>query len=247
MAASTVPPNTPPLSHHDTSPYVLAVISHKGGTGRTTLAMALAWLWGQRGFNVTLVDADPVNAASIVAAGPSGVCPWTNVNLVIAHNGEAHIPLGQDVVIIDTPAATEPLAQKVLNLANGVIVCCLADSLALYTLPAATQAIQKACTTRPDLELLGIVVNLFDEADDAQVRCLSFIRDARGGLFVEPPVPRCQDLSDWPLTPGSDLPDGVARPSLATLADTFSEMIAEAGWKQFAERKGGQRAYAAHR
>ena len=114
MAASTVPPNHQPLSLQDPSPYVLAVISHKGGTGRTTLAMALAWLWGQRGLNVTLVDADPVKAASIVAAGASGVCPWTNVNLVIAHDGEAAIPLGQDIVILDTPAATEPLVQKVL-------------------------------------------------------------------------------------------------------------------------------------
>ena len=63
----------------DSPPYVLAVTSHKGGTGRTTLACGLAWLWGQRGLNVCLVDADPVKAAVLVAAGPDGICPWANV------------------------------------------------------------------------------------------------------------------------------------------------------------------------
>ena len=31
-------------------PFVLAIGSHKGGTGRTTTACALAWLWGQVDF-----------------------------------------------------------------------------------------------------------------------------------------------------------------------------------------------------
>ena len=240
MADSTVSPT-------DLSPYVLAVVSHKGGTGRTTVAMALAWLWGQQGFNVTLVDADPVKAASLVAAGSSSVCPWSNVNLVVAHQGEATIPLGQDVVIFDTPVITESLAQKVLRKANGVAICCLADSLSLSTLPAATRAIQTARLGNPGLELLGILVNRFDDADDSQKRCLSLLRGGRGGLLIDPPIPTCPDLCDWPLTPGSDLADGIAYSSLQTIAETLREMIAEAGWTKFAVRKGDQRAYATHR
>ena len=60
-------------------PYVLAVASHKGGTGRTTAALALAWLWGRAGRRVTLADADPARAAGLVARGPSGECDWPNV------------------------------------------------------------------------------------------------------------------------------------------------------------------------
>ena len=53
-------------------PFVLAIGSHKGGTGRTTTACALAWLWGHAGFRVTIVDADPVRAAGLIAlAGPA--------------------------------------------------------------------------------------------------------------------------------------------------------------------------------
>lgn len=224
----------------DNPPYVLAVTSHKGGTGRTTLACGLAWLWGQRGLNVCLVDADPVKAAVLVAAGPDGCCSWANVALVSARTGGARVPPGQDIVIIDSPPATEPLAQKVFGRANGVIICSLADSLALNTLPAATRAVREARQGNPDLALLGIAVNVFNPADVNQSRCLSMLRGARGGLFVEPPIPARPELRDWPLSPGSDLPEGPSRVALRALADTFRDHIADAGWTQVASRRGVQ-------
>jgi cellulose biosynthesis protein BcsQ len=220
------------------TPYILAVTSHKGGTGRTTLALALAWLWGQRGFAVTLIDADPIKAASLVAFGPGGFCPWDNVNVIVARQGVARIPPKQDIIIIDTPPATEPLAQKVFQKANGVIICSLADSLALNTLPAATKAVIEAQATNETMDLLGIVVNIFNPADLAQTRCLSLLRGAPGGLFVEPPIPLRSELREWPRQPGSNLPDSPAMPSLRSLADTFRDQMAEAGWDRLARRKG---------
>lgn len=227
-------------------PYVLALTSHKGGTGRTTLALALAWLWGQRGLKVALVDADPVQAALLVACGPTG-CRWANVTTVPAAGGSASVPAGHDVVVIDTPPATEPLAQSVFRKADGVVVCCLADPLALGTLPAATRAVREARGANPDLELLGIVVNAFNPTDLGQTRCLSLLRGAPGGLFVEPPVPARAELRDWPLAPGSDLPDGPARGPLRALADTFRDRIAEAGWPRFATPTRDARALATRR
>ncbi len=216
-------------------PYVLAVTSHKGGTGRTTFACGLAWAWGQRGLTVALVDADPVRAAALVA-GRDGVCPWPNVTLVVADRGVLRVGKGFDAIVIDAPPATEPLAQKVFAKADGVVICSLADSLALTTLPAATRAVREARAANPDLDLLGIVVNLYSPADVAQARCLSLLRGAKGGLFVEPPVPARPEVRAWPLAPGSDLPDGPARAAVRTLSDTFRDTIAEAGWPQFARR-----------
>lgn len=225
-------------------PYILTVTSHKGGTGRTTLACALAWLWGQRGLKVTLIDADPVRAASLVAAGVDGQCHWPNVTLVMAKAGGASIPHEQHAVIIDSPPATEPLAQKVFARAHGVVICSLADSLALNTLPAATRAIREARDGNPDLALLGIAVNCFNSSDLAQTRCLSLLRGARGGLFLEPPIPYRPELRDWPMSPGSDLPDGPGRVAFRALADLFRDQIVIAGWEHFAGRRGAQRAYA---
>ena len=54
-------------------PYRLAVASHKGGTGRTTTACAVSWLWGQNGLRVLLVDACRTKAASMIAIDARGV------------------------------------------------------------------------------------------------------------------------------------------------------------------------------
>jgi cellulose biosynthesis protein BcsQ len=229
-------------------PYVLCITSHKGGTGRTTLACGLAYVWGKRGLKVTLVDADPVKAACLLAAGRSGVCPWDNVNLVATRGGTTRIPPGQDIVVIDTPPATEPLAQKVLVKADGVVIVTLADSLALTTLPMATKAVVEARQTNPDLDVLGVVVNILNAADLGQTRAVSQLRGAKGGLFVEPAVPYRPELRAWPLAAGSELPAGPGQQAIKQLADTFRETIAEAGWEQFATaRREGQYAYAASR
>ena len=74
-------------------PFFLAIGSHKGGTGRTTTACALAWLWGQDGFRVTLADADPVQAAGLIALDESGQCPWSNVTYLPEFPGPARTRL----------------------------------------------------------------------------------------------------------------------------------------------------------
>ena len=227
-------------------PYMLAVTSHKGGTGRTTLACALAWMWGSRGLNVALVDADPVKATSLVAADQSGTCPWPHVQLIVANQGVTRIPAKQDIVIIDSPPATEPLAQKVFQQCDGVVICCLADSLALNTLPAATRSVKEARQKNAKLRLLGIVVNIFNEVNLAQTRCLSLLRGARGGLFVEPPIPSRPEMRDWPMKPGSPLPSGPAQKPLRDLADTFRDQMAESGWSHMASRKGEYLAHTTH-
>jgi cellulose biosynthesis protein BcsQ len=224
----------------------LTVTSHKGGAGRTTFALGLAWLWGQRGLKVTLVDADPVQAAMLVACGPAG-CGWANVTPVGAADGAVTVPAGQDAVVIDSPPATEPLAQGALRKADGVVLCCLADSLALGTLPAATRAVREAKAANPALELLGIVVSAFNPTDLGQTRCLSLLRGAHGGLFAEPPVPLRPEFRDWPLSPGADLPDGPGRVALKALADGLRDRVVDAGWPQFANAKRDGRARAARR
>jgi cellulose biosynthesis protein BcsQ len=228
-------------------PYILAVTSHKGGTGRSTLALALAWLWGKRGLKTTLLDADPVRATTLVAVGPKGVCPWENVRLVSTAGGMTKIPSGQDVIIIDTPPATEELTQEVLHKANGIVVCTLADTLALNTLPMATKAIREARENNENLELLGISVGIFDGTELSQTRALSQLRGSAGGLFLEPVIPMRPEIRDWPMQPGSDLPEGAGRNAFRQFEETLRDRMADTGWNQFASRKGEYGAYATRR
>jgi cellulose biosynthesis protein BcsQ len=202
-------------------PYVLAVASHKGGTGRTTAAMSLAWTWGQEGLRVTLVDADPVQASRLVALDPAGRCPWPNVRL----QSDVNAPFAGDRVVIDCPSLLDPAARAVLRRADGIVVCCLADPLSLRTVPAAASVIRRARDANPRLELLGILIAIYDNHDEVQAAMLGRLRQAHERLLLEPPVPQQPELRDWPLEPGADLPPGPGREAYAVLARNLEACI----------------------
>jgi cellulose biosynthesis protein BcsQ len=207
-------------------PYILVFGSHKGGTGRTTSALALAYLWGAAGLTVSFIDADPVGAARMVALDLDGNCPWEGVRFF------PHLPdsgrglAGSDLVIIDAPPLTERSAQRVLRLADGVIVTCLADPLSLRTIPRAARALQQARAHNTRLTFLGLHIAVFHERDALQANLLRQLRLTHGGLLLEPPIPGQREISDWPLAPGSPLPDGPAREAYAALAATLESTFA---------------------
>jgi cellulose biosynthesis protein BcsQ len=206
-------------------PYVLVLGSHKGGTGRTTSALALAYLWGAAGLKVSLIDADPVGAARMVALGPAGTCSWEGVRLLARMPESVRGLAGSDLIVIDAPALTERGAQCVLRLADGIILTCLADPLSLRTIPRAAQALQQARVHNPKLALLGVQVGVFHEQDDLQAGMLQLMRQTLGGLLLEPPIPAQPEISDWAAEPGSPLPDGPARESYTALANMLEATL----------------------
>jgi cellulose biosynthesis protein BcsQ len=209
----------------DKRPYILVLGSHKGGTGRTTSALALAYLWGQVGLSVSLIDADPVGAARMVALGPDDICPWPGVRFFPQLPESGRGLAGSDVVVIDAPPLTERSAQRVLRLADGVILTCLADPLSLRTLPCAARAFQQARAHNPRLALLGLQIAAFHEDDDLQAQMLEHVCRTYGNLLLEPPIPVQPEVGDWVLEPGSPLPEGPARDAYAAAAAQLEAMF----------------------
>lgn len=207
---------------HD--PYVLAIASHKGGTGRTTTALALAWLWGRSGVRVTLADADPLGAAGLVAL-EGDRCSWPNVRYVAGLPSPGHPALNADLVLIDCPSVMESDALLVLQRTRGVVLTVVADPLALRTVPAAAGALAIARVGNPRLELLGVLLSIYNERDTLQGPMLERLRQMHGDLLLEPPVPCDLGLRDWPLTPGAGLPDGPAAAAYAALADRLASQV----------------------
>ena len=101
-------------------PYILAIGSHKGGTGRTTAALALAWHWGRSGVRVTLADCDPIRAAGLVAVANGG-CPWSNVRYTTTLPRPADAAYDADLIIVDCPALLTPAARPVLQRATTML------------------------------------------------------------------------------------------------------------------------------
>ncbi len=209
----------------DKKPYILVLGSHKGGTGRTTCALALAYLWGQAGLNVVLVDADPVGAARLVALDAEGTCPWEGVRFLSRWPDSSRALLSSDVVLIDAPPLTERSAQRLLRLADGVIVTCLADPLSLRTIPVAATAINQAKGYNSKLHLLGLLIGIYHDQDPLQTQLLRHLRQTQGPLVLEPAICYQQEVCDWVLQPGSPLPDGPARASYQNLASQLETVL----------------------
>ena len=210
-------------------PFVLAVGSHKGGTGRTTTACALAWLWGRDGFRVILADADPVQAASLIALDDSGACPWPNVHLRDAIPDPSEGEPAADIVVVDCPSLMDPSVQGVLARCHGIVLTCVADPLSLRTVPAAARVLATARVSNPKLELMGVLIEQFNDADLIQTPMLERLRQMHGELLLEPPVPYDEAVRDWAMEPGSPLPVGPAADAFAAARDR----IAVLAWRLF--------------
>jgi cellulose biosynthesis protein BcsQ len=204
--------------------YTLVVASHKGGTGRTTTACALAWWFGQLGHSVVLADADPVGSVRLLAVGEDGGCEWPNVRYLdrLPRPGEAR---GADVVVVDGPALLGSGAGAVLARADGLVLTCLADPLSLRTIPAAGRAVEDAKAANPKLDLLGLLITAFDPADPLQGSMLARLRQTHAGLLIEPPVPLRAELREWPSAPGTPPPPGAAADALGEVARTLESWI----------------------
>jgi len=197
-------------------PFVLAIGSHKGGTGRTTTACALAWLCGQDGFRVTLADADPVHAAGLIALDESGECRWPNVIYSVDLPEPSQSAFEADVIVIDCPSFMDPTVQDVLRRCHGVVLTCVADPLSLRTVPAAAGVLATARVANPRLELLGVVIGQYNAFDEIQAPMLERLRQMHGDLLLEPPVPYDPAVRDWALAPGGPLPAGRAAKAFTT-------------------------------
>jgi cellulose biosynthesis protein BcsQ len=206
-------------------PYRLAVASHKGGTGRTTTACAIAWLWGQNGLKVMLVDACRTKAASMVAVDGRGSCPWKNVTFVTEMPDYGNWEGEADVVVVDCPPLTEPESQDVLATSDGILLTCLADVLCLRTLPSSTDAVRTARQTNAALKVLGILLTHYDDNDPAQERTLLKLQESQMALTFDPPVPMQPEIREWPLRPGMDMPPGEARAAYAKLTGEMKKKI----------------------
>jgi chromosome partitioning protein len=106
---------------------IVAFLSQKGGVGKSTLALSVAYEWMYRGRNVLLVDADPQGTCRVAA----------DVSREVGHEAPTIIGMGAtlhrpnelpklaksyDDVIIDTPAGVGEVPQAALMVTDVAIV-----------------------------------------------------------------------------------------------------------------------------
>jgi cellulose synthase operon protein YhjQ len=157
---------------------VVALVSLKGGTGRTTLTALLATLLARRGERVLAVDLDPQGALGLHFGLRPGAGPD---DLADGHADVPHVPFGAlgldptagtvdpawlagriaalapdtpDLVLLDVPAGPTPGLGAALALADAALVVLLPDAASYATLPA-TEAM--FASARPPLYVVNQV------------------------------------------------------------------------------------------
>ena len=214
--------------------HVLAIVSQKGGVGKTTTAVNLAVAFARRGLKTLLVDADPQGAVRYGVGLKRGhethgfaefldgsrslrdvilatQLPWLRVVLAGAVSDEtdhtAYLRriaetdllsqlLGAarercHVVIVDTPPGLGPVARRVLEASQHVIVPLQCEPLALQTTPQILRAIQDVVITNEDLTLDGVLLTMYEAGNPACDRVAEYVRrHLPGNMVFDTVIPR---------------------------------------------------------
>ena len=145
---------------------ILALVSQKGGSGKTTLAVHLAVAAGQAGERVVLLDTDPQASARAWAQVRSQPQP-----LVLGTQPQA-LPqqlagLDATLVVIDTAPHTAVLLPTVAAVATALLLPCRPTAFDLAAVPA-TVALARAAHTPTAFVLTACPARAPEVADAAQ-------------------------------------------------------------------------------
>ena len=176
----------------------IAVLSQKGGTGKTTTVRTLRDVFQRLGLSVLAVDLDPQGNLSDyldvdpeasptigdVLTGRAAAADAVHDGIIPAnlHLAEAELTLGgkmgrelslrkaladlvdeYDVVLIDCPPALGLLTVNALVASTHALISAEAQYFALQGVEQALEVVELARETlNPDLEWLGVVLNIAD-------------------------------------------------------------------------------------
>jgi chromosome partitioning protein len=118
----------------------VAVVSQKGGAGKTTLALHIAVAAEQSGYSTVLVDMDPQGTAEAWSEWrkevPPVVIPAKTATL--ARTLEKAAQHGADFLVIDTPPLAEAEARAAAKIADLVLVPCRPNAFDLHSIRTTT-------------------------------------------------------------------------------------------------------------
>jgi chromosome partitioning protein len=209
-------------------PMLLALAGLKGGTGRTTLAVALAAEARARGRRVLLVDLDPRGDAHAWSRSAEGLAPPT-LRLDASAPGVGErlraLAFGHDLTVIDTPTDPEVLT-TVAEVVELVLIPCRPSPMDAW---AAVDAVQ-TCVCAERIDGFALQVAVVPNAVDSRTTIGAALPNDLRSLGV--PVLECgvarriahQESMAHGSTASLDDPSGAAARDVGELLDAIEAL-----------------------
>lgn len=141
---------------------VIALCGQKGGTGKSTTAIAIAGELHRRGLRVLLVDGDPQGTTSTWAQKAAEANRSTP--MVIAMNARMHLPgqldtIGRDcdAIVIDCPGRLDAVQRSALMIADVAVLPCGPTGPEAWALTESVELVQEARQVRPEMKAFVLV------------------------------------------------------------------------------------------
>ena len=152
---------THPMVHEAserTFPHTIAIANQKGGVGKTSLAMNLAYLFRESGRCPLVLDADPQMSAARWAAaftGTGGIavqCLDAERGIVLVADEIEHLAseAGSDLLVLDCPADLREAAEVAMLLADLVLIPVTPSPLDIWAAETTVRLARKARQLRGD-------------------------------------------------------------------------------------------------
>ena len=140
ILSGSLPGWPPPARRDSVLPMIrtLALISQKGGSGKTTLAVALAAAHERAGGQAAVIDLDPQGSATVWGRLRNGVPPVVTPAHPprLARVVEVAAGAGASLVVIDTAPREAGGAAEAARLADLVLIPCRPAAVDLAAIPA---------------------------------------------------------------------------------------------------------------
>ena len=137
---------------------IIAIAGQKGGSGKTTVAIALTAEWLRRGKRVLLVDTDTQKTATTwveVAVDKDKPVPTLTAMGVTMWRPDQlpRVAQGFDIVIVDTPPRLDDMQKAALMVADVAVLPCGPSHHDCWAFAEELELVRKASVARPELRV----------------------------------------------------------------------------------------------
>ena len=176
---------------------VISIVNQKGGSGKSTTAIHLAFWLQKTGKQVKLVDADAQQSSSHWLAGMAGAVPFMVMQSPDDLLEQLPVQASQNqFVIVDGPASLSETTRSILFRTDLAIVPCQPTGVDLRSASDAVRLIAQAQSVRGGMPKAGVFLSRAVKGTRLKEEALTLLSKTQGIHLLKTVVHQKQAIAD---------------------------------------------------